>query len=95
MTRSSWPDSSTTETAPAYTIAVTATDAEHRTITRELVVTIADRAPDAPVDSDATADFVILGSAAGTPVNITASASDPAAATSSTPWLTMQMDGLR
>ncbi|MCA6125559.1 cadherin domain-containing protein [Bradyrhizobium sp. WSM 1704] len=65
------------ESAPghAHSITVQATSGADVT-TQTFTIALSDVAPSAPVDSDATANSVIEGAAAGTAVGITATASD-------------------
>lgn len=66
------------ETASSYQLTVLVTDPGHQTYTQNVTISVTDVAPAAPTDSNAADNKVAEGSAAGTTVGITATATDPA-----------------
>jgi hypothetical protein len=64
------------ETATSHTITVQASDGKGGTATQDFTIAVTNAIPSTPTDSDNTANSVVEGALSGTPVGITASASD-------------------
>jgi Ca2+-binding RTX toxin-like protein len=84
------------ETEPTVKINVTSTDLGGKSVTKAFTVNVADlnEAPSTPVDSNASANFVLETAAVGTAVGLTAASMDPDAGDSVSYSLTNSAGGL-